>query len=357
MSTNRYIRQTTLKGFGVQGQEKLQNSSVLVVGAGGLGVPVLQYLNAMGVGTIGIVENDKIEMSNLQRQPIYSEKDIGKPKIKVAIEKLQAQNSTTNFRCHSEFLSTDNVLDILKPYEVIVDATDNFPTRYLINDACVILNKPFVYGALHAFEGQVSVFNFQSGPTYRCLFPQMPGKDEMPDCNVNGVLGIIPGIIGNFQALEVIKILTGISEPLSGKLLLYDGLAQKIQQISFLANPENKLRTQLEERYEHIPCDINATVSVEEFEKMLSKPRQFQLVDVRSPEEFSQFHLEDSINIPLQELPSRTDEVDASREIVLICQSGIRSEKALTYLNQQFDGMIYQLEGGLQNYTHYGNNH
>ncbi|WP_417363117.1 ThiF family adenylyltransferase [Galbibacter sp.] len=357
MSANRYIRQTTLKGFGAAGQARLQSSSVLIVGAGGLGVPVLQYLNAMGVGTIGIVENDKIELSNLQRQPIYSEQDIGKPKIKVAIEKLQAQNPTTIFHCHAEFLSTQNALEILKPYDVIVDATDNFPTRYLINDACVILNKPFVYGALHAFEGQVSVFNYQLGPTYRCLFPQMPGKNEMPDCNVNGVLGIIPGIIGNFQALEVIKILTGIAEPLSGKLLLYDGLTQKIQQVSFKTNPENKLRTQLEERYEHISCDLSASVGVEEFEKMLHNPKQFQLVDVRSPEEFSDFHLEDSINIPLQELPNRTDEVDLNREVVLICQSGIRSEKALNYLNQQFECTIYQLEGGLQNYTHYGDNH
>lgn len=357
MSANRYIRQTTLKGFGTQGQEKLQNSSVLVVGAGGLGVPVLQYLNAMGVGVIGIVENDKIELSNLQRQPIYSEQDIGKAKIEVAIQKLKAQNSTTTFHCHSQFLSADNALDILKPYDVIVDATDNFPTRYLINDACTILKKPFVYGALHAFEGQVSVFNYQSGPTYRCLFPQMPAKDEMPDCNVNGVLGILPGIIGNFQALEVVKILTGIAEPLSGKLLLYDGLVQKIQHVSFQSIPENQCRTQLEERYEYLGCELDATISVEEFEQMLHGPKQFQLVDVRSPEEFSEFHLEDAINIPLQELSSRTDEVDVSRDVVLICQSGIRSEKALNYLNQYLDCNMFHLEGGLHNYTHYGNNH
>lgn len=357
MSANRYIRQTTLKGFGAQGQEKLQNSSVLVVGAGGLGVPVLQYLNAMGVGTIGIVENDRIELSNLQRQPIYSEHDIGKDKIEVAIKKLQAQNSITTFYSHSQFLSTKNVLDILKSYDIIVDATDNFPTRYLINDACVILNKPFVYGALHAFEGQVSVFNYQSGPTYRCLFPQMPAKDEMPDCNVNGVLGIIPGIIGNFQALEVVKMLTGIGEPLSGKLLLYDGLSQKIQQVSFQPVPENQSRTRLEERYDYLSCELNSLVSVEEFEHMLLNPKQFQLVDVRSPEEFAAFHLQDTINIPLQELANRTDEVDIQRDVVLICQSGIRSEKALNYLNRHLDCQMFQLEGGLQKYTHYGNNH
>src|SRR5690606_8545107 len=350
MIKNRYIRQTTLRGFGEEGQRKLQNSSVLVVGAGGLGVPVLQYLNAMGVGTIGIVENDKVELSNLQRQPIYSEQDIGRPKISVSIEKLQAQNSTTKFHCHNEFLGTDNVLEILKPYDVIVDATDNFPTRYLINDACVILHKPFVYGALHAFEGQVSVFNYQNGPTYRCLFPEMPGKGEMPDCNVNGVLGILPGIIGNFQALEVIKILTGIGQPLSGKLLLYDGLVQKIQQVSFEPNSKNQTRKTLEENYQHISCHLSASVTAEQFEKILHNPKNYQLVDVRSPEEFRNFHLEDSINIPLQELSNRTGEVDLKRTVVLICQSGIRSEKALTYLNQQLDGKIYQLEGGLNNY-------
>lgn len=351
MIKNRYIRQTTLRGFGEEGQRKLQNSSVLVVGAGGLGVPVLQYLNAMGVGTIGIVENDKVELSNLQRQPIYSEQDIGRPKISVSIEKLQAQNSTTKFHCHNEFLGTENVLEILKPYDVIVDATDNFPTRYLINDACVILHKPFVYGALHAFEGQVSVFNYQNGPTYRCLFPQMPGKEEMPDCNVNGVLGILPGIIGNFQTLEVIKILTGIGQPLSGKLLLYDGLVQMIQQVSFEPKVENQTRNTLEENYQYKSCDLSALVTPEEFQKMLLSKSQYQLVDVRSPEEFRDFHLEDTINIPLQELPNRISEVDIKRTVVLICQSGIRSEKAFNYLTEYLDGAIYQLEGGLQNYT------
>lgn len=350
MNTNRYIRQTTLRGFGVEGQEKLQSSSVLVVGAGGLGVPVLQYLNAMGVGTIGIVENDIIELSNLQRQPLYSELDIGKSKIQVAIEKLQAQNSTTVFHRHSLFLNKENALDILKPYDVIVDATDNFPTRYLINDCCVILKKPFVYGALHSFEGQMSVFNYKNGPTYRCLFAQMPAKDEMPDCNVNGVLGILPGIIGNFQALEVVKILTGIGEPMSGKLLLYDGLAQRIQHISFQTVTQNQSRTQLEEQYEYKSCDLDLSLSTKEFDQKLLSSLEVQLVDVRSLEEFEDFHLDNSINIPLPELEGRTNEIDNTKDIILICQSGIRSEKALNYLKQYIDGNMYQLEGGLNRY-------
>ncbi len=357
MSTNRYIRQTSLQSFGKNAQLKLQNSSVLVVGAGGLGVPVLQYLNAMGVGTIGIVENDRVELSNLQRQPIYSEDDIGKPKIHVARTKLQAQNTGTNIICHSEFLTTDNALQILEAYDVIVDATDNFPTRYLINDACVMLKKPFVYGALHAFEGQVSVFNYKGGPTYRCLFPQMPAKDEMPDCNVNGVLGIIPGIIGNFQALEVVKILTDIATPLSGKLMLYDGLSQKIQQVEFQLIPQNLLRTQLEEHYEDLSCEVSSTLNTVEFEQMTCHPHTIQLVDVRSPEEFNDFHLENSINIPIQELAQRTDEVATASNVIIICQTGVRSTKALKYLNQHLNCNLYQLEGGINNYLQHGTHH
>ena len=222
MNANRYIRQTLLKGFGVKAQEKLKQAKVLVVGAGGLGVPVLQYLNAMGVGVLGIVESDTIDLSNLQRQVIYGEGDVGLSKLAVIKQKLEAQNSETKINAYDTFLHKDNALEIIKNYDLVVDATDNFPTRYLINDACVLLNKPFVYGALHEFEGQVSVFNYKSGPTYRCLFPTMPSKGEMPDCNENGVLGIVPGIIGNLQALEAVKVITGIGKPLSGTLLIFD---------------------------------------------------------------------------------------------------------------------------------------
>ena len=224
----RYLRQTSLKDFGEVGQAKLTEGRVLVVGLGGLGLPVLQYLNAMGVGTLGLMDQDVVELHNLQRQVLYTEKDLGKQKLDVAHEKLQEQNSSTILRTHDSFLTKENALTIIKDYDVIVDATDNFPTRYLINDACVILNKPFVYGALHGFEGHVSVFNYNNGPTYRCLYPNMPTSDEIPDCNENGVLGVVPGIIGTLQALEAVKILTGVGEVLSGRLLLFNGLDQHV---------------------------------------------------------------------------------------------------------------------------------
>ncbi|CAG0909668.1 unnamed protein product, partial [Cyprideis torosa] len=205
MSPERYSRQTILKDFGSEAQQKLLVAKVLVVGAGGLGVPVLTYLNAMGVGTLGIVDADTISLTNLHRQVLYDEVEIGDSKAKVASMKLKAQNPATELIIHDCFLTVENALSIVGEYDLIVDATDNFPARYLINDACTILKKPFVYGALHGFEGQVSVFNFHGGPTYRCLFPKMPSANEVPDCNEHGVLGVIPGIIGNLQALEAVK--------------------------------------------------------------------------------------------------------------------------------------------------------
>ena len=239
MKEPRYLRQTSLNEFGMEGQRKLSEAAVLVIGAGGLGLPVLQYLNAMGIGTLGIVEQDTIELSNLQRQPLYGEHDIGAPKLKITLQKLKVQNSETKLIGFDTYLVRDNALDIISNFDLVIDASDNFPTRYLINDACVLLDKPFIYGALHGFEGQVSVFNYQEGPTYRCLFPKMPSDQETPNCNDNGVLGIIPGIIGNLQALEAIKIIAGVGEVLSGKLLLFNGLNNTTIQINFPVVPEN----------------------------------------------------------------------------------------------------------------------
>ena len=224
MNRERYTRQTTLKGFGQEGQQKLADAKVLVIGAGGLGVPVLTYLNAMGVGTIGIMDSDTVSITNLHRQVLYGQSDVGQSKVISALEKLKAQNSDTEIVVYDTFLTTKNALEVIADYDVVVDTSDNFPTRYLVNDACVILNKSFVYGALHGYEGQVSVFNYEDGPTYRCLFPNMPNENEVPNCNEHGVLGIIPGIIGNLQALETIKVITGIGEALSGKLLVFDGI-------------------------------------------------------------------------------------------------------------------------------------
>ncbi|MCX2679939.1 HesA/MoeB/ThiF family protein [Galbibacter sp. EGI 63066] len=356
MKTNRYIRQTILKGFGAEAQSKLKNAKVLVVGAGGLGVPVLQYLNAMGIGTLGIVENDTVDLSNLQRQVLYGEADVGLSKLEVAKMKLMDQNSETDINAHETFLNRENALEIIEEYDVVVDATDNFPTRYLINDACVILKKPFVYGALHEFEGQISVFNYKGGPTYRCLFPTMPGKDEVPDCNENGVLGIIPGIIGNLQALETVKVITGIGEVLSGQLLIFDGLQQEYRKFHLDVQEENLKRTELEESYEAISCDVGALISVADFSTLLNTKTGIQIIDVRTTEEFENFHFEGANNIPLQQLPERINEIDISKPAYLVCQSGIRSTKALQILKPVLDIDLFELEGGINKYLQYAVN-
>lgn len=215
-NSNRYIRQVQLPGFGPEAQQKLLQSSVLVIGAGGLGVPVLQYLTGMGIGKIGIVDGDTISLSNLHRQVLYAQDEIGLPKAEVAARKLLALNPSINIKHYSSFLTVDNALQFVKDYDLIIDATDNFSARYLVNDACVIQNKPFIYGAIHQYEGHISIFNYNDGPTYRCLYPTMPSAAEVPDCNAAGVLGVVPGLIGLHQALEAVKLLTGIAKTLSG---------------------------------------------------------------------------------------------------------------------------------------------
>ncbi|MDO1514220.1 HesA/MoeB/ThiF family protein [Maribacter confluentis] len=335
MNDNRYLRQTTLKGFGNEGQQKLSSAKVLVVGAGGLGVPVLTYLNAMGVGTLGIVDNDVVSLSNLHRQVLYTEKMVGQPKVLAAKNQLLAQNTNTEIIVHQTFLTVLNALQIIGDYDVVIDATDNFPTRYLINDACVILNKPFVYGALHGFEGQVSVFNYGDGPTYRCLFPEMPGADAVPNCNDYGVLGIVPGIIGNLQALETVKIITGIGEVLSGVLLLFDGLSQRFQRMNLSLNPKNKSLIQLEKSYE-FECEIPiASIEAKNFQQIYT-PGGTELVDVRTIKEFSRQYIAGAKHIPLSELKERANEIDLRTPVYIICQSGVRSKKAIALLRELF---------------------
>ncbi len=350
MKLKRYNRQTILKGFGLEGQQKLADAKVLVIGAGGLGVPVLTYLNAMGIGKIGVVDNDVVSLTNLHRQVLYSEAEVGQPKVSVAVHKLKTQNSDTELVGHETFLSVENALEIIAGYDVVVDASDNFPTRYLVNDACIILNKPFVYGALHGYEGQLSVFNFQGGPTYRCLFSTMPEEDEVPNCNEHGVLGIIPGIIGNLQALETIKVITGIGEVLSGKLLLFNGLDQSQQKIKFKLKPENLKIDELREFYEwNDPCKIIPTVSADELQKLLAE--KAQVVDVRTKEEFQNYHLPNSIHIPLNELEADSGKIDFSIPVYLLCQSGQRSETALRQLQKKHsESTLFSILGGLNQY-------
>ncbi|MEO9513200.1 MAG: HesA/MoeB/ThiF family protein [Flavobacteriaceae bacterium] len=348
MQQERYVRQIGLEGFGLEGQTKLSEAKVLVVGLGGLGLPALQYLNAMGIGTLGLVDHDIIALHNLQRQVLYTENDLGKPKLEVAISVLSKQNSNTIFKPYNNFLTKDNALDIISDFDLVVDATDNFSARYLINDACVLLNKPFVYGALHDFEGQVSVFNYKDGPTYRCLFPKMPGPMEIPNCDENGVLGVIPGIIGTFQALEVIKIVTGIGEVLSGKLLLYSGMDQRMVKINFKTNPVHKNITKLQGSYEFEYCETIPSLSAQKLVALMDNHKDLSVVDVRSPKEYQENHLDGAINIPLQTLEKPNDIFSDTSIVYLICQSGKRSEIALKYLRKEYPNSSFcHILGGM----------
>jgi len=331
---DRFIRQTSLKEFGDVNQQKLTNAKVLVVGLGGLGIPVVQYLNAMGVGTLGLVEQDMVELTNLQRQVLYSENDIGSAKLDVVQGKLKLQNSNTTLIGYDTFLTKANALEIVSDYDIVVDATDNFPTRYLINDACVILNKPFIYGALHGFEGQVSVFNYENGPTYRCLFPVMPSTEEIPNCNDNGVLGIIPGIIGNLQALEVVKVITGIGKTLSGTLLVFSGIHNSFTPIKFKRQEAANAITTLKDSYEEVGCSPEENITVEELQRLLHADQSLQLIDVRSPEEFALYKLPNSINIPLDMLDQSLEKIALKQPVYLICQSGKRSQIAVKNLKE-----------------------
>ena len=350
MNKNRYIRQTTLKGFGQEGQQKLTDAQVLVIGAGGLGVPVLTYLNAMGVGKIGIIDNDVVSIANLHRQVLYDEDEVGESKVIAARKKLKAQNSNSDIVVYKTYLTTKNALEIISEYDLVVDTSDNFPTRYLVNDACVILNKPFVYGALHGYEGQVSVFNYQNGPTYRCLFPSMPKENEVPNCNEHGVLGIIPGIIGNLQALEAIKMITGIGDVLSGKLLIFDGLQQSYQKIKFKLQSENVEIAKLQDFYEwNDPCEIVPVIPAEDLQNLLRE--NAQIIDVRTTEEFENYHLPESVHIPLNTLENHSDKINFSLPVYLLCQSGKRSETALKQLKEKHpESSLFTILGGLNQY-------
>lgn len=343
----RYNRHFILDGFGPEAQEKLKNSKVLVVGAGGLGCPALLYLAAAGIGTLGIVDNDQVSLSNLQRQVLYTTGDIGLLKAEAAQRRLIALNPDIHIHAITARLDTENVLDIISGYDLVIDATDNFSTRYLLNDATVILKKPLVYGAIHKFEGQVSVFNLDDGPTYRCLFPSMAEEGNFLNCAEVGVLGILPGIIGTWQATEAIKIITGIGQPAKGKLLSFDLLENSISSFSFSAIPENKNIKQLNAYND--ACEA----SVQEIDRStLSKWQQeeeIQLIDVREKDEYEHFNIGGK-NIPLSQLENNLHEIDASKLTVVHCQSGIRSKKAIELLKKHFPTIdIYNLRSGLTN--------
>ncbi|PRY16426.1 adenylyltransferase/sulfurtransferase [Pontibacter ummariensis] len=347
----RYNRQVILPELGVAGQEKLKQAKVLVIGAGGLGCPILQYLTAAGVGTIGIADMDVVSESNLHRQILYTSEDVGKPKVRVAIQKLTQQNPHIHFKAHPEGITTENALDMVKLYDVLVDGSDNFPTRYLVSDACTILQKPLVFGAISRFEGQLSVFNHKNGPSYRCLFPEPPGAGEIPNCAEAGVLGVLPGVVGTLQANEVIKIVCEIGEVASGKLLLFDALSLSFSSFKFPRTAQADKVTALQSSY-GATCAVVQTISADELKAWLAQDKQVQVLDVRELQEYENFNIGGEL-VPLSKLSDKLATLQLQPKVVVHCQSGVRSQKAIAILQERYpEVQFYNLAGGLNSWEH-----
>lgn len=359
----RYSRHLIMPEVSMEGQLKLKEAKVLVVGAGGLGAPLISYLAAAGVGTLGIVDFDTVDYTNLQRQVIFSTDDVGTPKLKAAADRVKALNPHVKVVSYETRLTSDNALDIIKDYDLVVDGTDNFPTRYLVNDACVMLGVPNVYGSIFRFDGQLSIFGTKDGPCYRCLYPDPPPPGLVPSCAEGGVLGVLPGIIGTLQASEAIKLLIGKGKPMIGRLLLFDALKMKFRELEVRKNPDcpvcgdHPTITHLID-YEQF-CGIRGEEEEaddlgEEWEieplklkKELDHGKDIFILDVRKPEEYQISRIEGSTLIPLNELPERVAELDTSNEIVVICRSGARSAKAVEFMRDVGFRKIKNLVGGI----------
>lgn len=348
----RYDRQIRLNGFGPEGQESLGKARVLVVGAGGLGVPACQYLAAMGVGLLGIADADRVELTNLHRQPAYTPEDCGSLKVEVLTKHLRIQNPEITVVQHPVFVTPENVLELLQAYDLVVDATDRIATRYLLDDACVIRGIPWVYGALHGFEGQISVFNYESGPTYRCLYPTIPKRGEIPDCNLLGTLGVLPGIIGTLQALEAVKALCGIGRITSGRLLLYNALDQEMQTIHFNKKSAEARTIQSMEAYAPTGCRAGSRIPLEEYCSDIYERQPHVLVDVREPAEFESGHAPQALNIPLMDLDAGRPELRNAPDIYLICQTGNRSAQGCQKLEAVLtEANVYWIDGGMADWN------
>jgi sulfur-carrier protein adenylyltransferase/sulfurtransferase len=350
----RYARHLALPDFEELHQQKLKNARVLVIGAGGLGAPLLLYLAAAGVGTIGIVEYDQVDISNLQRQILYQTADIGRPKIEVARERLLALNPRIKVVAHAQALDLGNALDLIGQYDLVADGSDNFPTRYLVNDACVLAKKPLVYAAIFRYEGQVSVFNAMTkdgrlGPNYRNLYPQAPPPGSVPTCAEGGVLGVLPGIIGAMQANEVIKLITGLGEPLIGKLFLFDAASMLTRSLKIQweqAFQVEKLAP-LAAYCEPVSTGTVRSITVTELLSWQRENRSFQLIDVREAHEYARDN-RGGLHLPVGEILQKTEFIARDRPVVIHCQSGKRSQKAIAQLQAEgsWDN-LYSLEGGL----------
>jgi len=356
----RYSRHLIMPEVGMEGQLKLKAAKVLCIGAGGLGSPLALYLAAAGVGTLGIVDFDVVDYTNLQRQIIHSTADVGRKKLDSAAEKLKSINPFLNLRTFETRLTSQNALDLFRDFDIIADGTDNFPTRYLVNDACVLTGKPNVYGSIFRFEGQASVFATQDGPCYRCLYPEPPPPGLVPSCAEGGVLGILPGLVGIIQATETIKLILGTGEPLIGRLLLVDALGMKFRELKLRKNPDcpacgtHRTLTGLIDynefcgiRGEEKPVETTVPeMQVEELKRRLDAGENLFVLDVREPHEYQICNINGYL-IPLGDLPKRVNELDSSREIVAHCRSGVRSAKAVDFLRQAGFKKVSNLAGGI----------
>ena len=360
---SRYSRHLILPEVGMEGQQKLKAARVLCVGTGGLGSPLAFYLAAAGIGTLGLVDFDVVDASNLQRQIIHSTTDIGRKKLDSAEEKLKALNPALNVVKHDTMLTSANALDILKDYDIVADGTDNFPTRYLVNDACVLLHKPNVYGSIFRFEGQASVFATEQGPCYRCLYPEPPPPGLVPSCAEGGVLGILPGLVGVMQATEVIKLILGKGESLVGRLLLVDALNMRFRELKLRKNPDcpvcgtNPTVTQLIDYQQfcgivpETPQEKNVKngipqMTVKELKRRIDAGEDVQLIDVREPYEFQIAQIGGKL-IPQNDVPQRLAEIDRNREVIVHCRSGARSQKIAEFLQQSGYPRVSNVAGGI----------
>jgi adenylyltransferase/sulfurtransferase len=366
----RYSRHLILPDVRIEGQQRLKGARVLCVGAGGLGSPVAMYLAAAGVGTIGLVDFDDVDISNLQRQILHGTPDVGRPKVASAKDRLKALNPNVTVETHHVQLTSANALDILGRYDVIVDGADNFPTRYLVNDACVLLGKPNAFGAIFRFEGQASVFAVKNGPCYRCLFPEPPPPGLVPSCAEAGVFGVLPGLVGTVQATETLKLIMGIGETLVGRLVVYDALRMTFRELNLPKDPNCPVcgtHPTVKELIDYDAfCGITAeeedaatpgtneldlVITVDELKARMDRGDRPFLLDVREQVEYQIVRMEGGVLIPLGELVARQNELDPDREIVVYCHVGIRSGKATSFLRHKGFPLVRNLRGGIDEWA------
>lgn len=353
----RYSRHLALPDVGLDGQRRLKAARVLVVGVGGLGSPVSLYLAAAGTGTIGLVDFDEVEETNLQRQILYATSDVGRPKLEAAAERLQDLNPHVSIVSHRQPFGSANALELVRGYDIVVDGTDNFATRYLVNDACVLARRPNVYGSIHQFEGQASVFAATGGPCYRCLHPEPPEPGLIPNCAEGGVLGVLPAVVGSIQATEALKLILGIGEPLVGRFLVYDALRMRVRELTLRRDPACPVCGDTPTITELVDTGLSCaapvaeqdaqTMTAKQLSERLERGEAVTLLDVREPHELHVCRIAGAVNIPLGQLRARAVELDGRRPLVAFCRSGARSAQAVAVLRELGFADCRNLHGGI----------